>query len=570
MLNNIFDLIKFNLLNNLLNNRKLEQYISLSNIFMVSLIYFMFIYYNTFYNFYKQQKYSHIIIEGSRSINYSRSFCRYDNLFSTRFRAIWHYIQKNMKQLNIKSIKEITNETAKYNDYGDYLDNENKESDIFYINQTNSFKISDNIYCKVDFNNSHIEDSNNNNSNKNNNIVQENITLDIFSNYLTVYELNSFIDNLVIDFEKFQNKSRKDKLFIYTLSNSGMSSDHFNDRNREKNINWDELEFKSNKTFDKLFFNGKQDFINKINFFINNEDYYNKYGIPYTLGISLEGHPGTGKTSIIKCLANYLNRHLVVINLNKIKTCDELNKIFYENTYSYDNVKNSINFKEKIYVFEDIDCCMKIVKQRKTKKKKEQICKNKNKSNNSESNEKLDLNSESNSESNLESNLESNSESNLELNSDSDSNSDSELNSNKSNIKYKKRMNRRHMFEKLLFKESQKDDKLTLGYILNLFDGIKECPGRIIIITSNFMDKIDYALKRPGRIDINIKMDYIDSTSLNQFYEFYYNKSMNENLMDKYSNIYNYKLTPANLTNIFINTEENLFEIKLDYYLKTL
>ena len=557
MLNNIFDLIKFNLLNNFLNNKKLEQYLTFNNIFIISSIYFLFIYYSTILNFYKQQNYSHVIIEGSRSINYSRSFCRYDNLFSTRFRAIWYFIQKNMKNLDIKSIKEIPNETAKYNDYGDYLDNPNKESDIFYINQTNSFKLSNNVYCKVDFSNSNIEDS----SNKNNNIVQENIILNIFSNTLTVYELNAFIDTLVVDFEKFQNKSRKDKLFIYTLANSGMS-DYYNDRNREKNINWDELEFKSNKTFDKLFFNGKQDFMNKIDFFVNNEDYYNKYGIPYTLGISLEGHPGTGKTSIIKCLANYLNRHLVVINLNKIKTCDELNKIFYENTYSYDNLKNSINFKKKIYVFEDIDCCMKIVKQRKMKKSNK---KNKNEDNNSKLNSKLE------SESGTESELKSKSE--LESESESESESKSESESNKSSKKYKdykKRLNRRQLFEKTLFKECQKDDKLTLGHILNLIDGIKECPGRIIIITSNFMDKIDYALKRPGRIDVNIKMDYIDLISLNQFYEFYYDNHMDKNLIDKYLNIYNYKLTPANLTNIFINTEINSFEEKLDLYLKTL
>ena len=55
------------------------------------------------------------------------------------------------------------------------------------------------------------------------------------------------------------------------------------------------------------------------NFFINNKDWYNKEGNPYTFGLGLSGPPGTGKTSIIKCIANMLNRHLIVIPLNKIK-----------------------------------------------------------------------------------------------------------------------------------------------------------------------------------------------------------------------------------------------------------
>ena len=539
MLDNIFDLMKYNLLNNLLNSGTLNRYISQQNIFLFSCIYLLFIYHKSILNYYKQLKYSHVIIEGSRSINHSRSFCRYDNLFSTRFRAIWHYIQKNMEKLDIKSIKEISNESGKFNDYGDCIVSNYSESDIFYINQTNSFKLYDNIYCKVEFNNSNI-----NTENDKSKIVQENITLDIFSKNISLYEINRFIDTLVLEFEKFQNKSRKDKLFIYTLSNPGISD--YNDRNREKNLNWDELEFKSNKTFDKLFFSNKQKFLDKIDFFINNEDYYNKYGIPYTLGISLEGHPGTGKTSIIKCIANYLNRNLVVINLNKIKTCEELNKMFYENTYSSDNLKNSINFKNKIYVFEDIDCCMKIVKQRKDK---------------SDKSDKSDKKSDKSNKSNKSNKSDSDSDSDFD--SDSDSDRSSKKTSNRSN-----RSNRRQFFENELFKESQKDDKLTLGHILNLFDGIKECPGRIIIITSNFLDKVDYALKRPGRIDINIKMDYIDINTLSQFYNFYYNINMCENLMSKYNNIYEYKLTPANLTNIFIDTIENLFEINLDAYLK--
>ncbi len=45
------------------------------------------------------------------------------------------------------------------------------------------------------------------------------------------------------------------------------------------------------------------------------------------------------------------------------------------------------------------------------------------------------------------------------------------------------------------------DEKLTLGEILTVFDGILEVPGRIIIITSNHPENIDKAFMRPGRID---------------------------------------------------------------------
>ena len=554
MINNFIDILKFNLYSSLLNNINLNNYLTMSNLVIFSFLYGLLNYYDYIFNLYKHYKYNHIIIEGSRSINYSRSFCRYDNLFSSRFRAIWHFIQKNMESLNISSIKEITDEAANYNDYGDYCENNTKKNntDMFYVNQEKCLRLYNNIYCKVIYDNSNIQTDND--TNKAKTIIKENITLDIFSDKLSVYAINNFVNDLVIDFEKFQNKSRKDKLYIYSLINSCNSD--YDGRNREKTV-WEEIEFKSNKTFDKLFFDNKQNFLDKINFFENNEDYYNKYGIPYTLGISLEGHPGTGKTSIIKCLANYLQRHLVIINLNKIKTCDELNNIFYESTYNCNNTTNSINFKKKIYVFEDIDCCMNIVKQRRDKKSNEESDKNSNEESDKNSNEESDKNS------NDESNKELNSS--YEIDSDSDSDTDSYSNSNNSK---KSKMNKRTKFEKLLCKLNKKDDKLTLGHILNLIDGIKECPGRIIILTSNYMDKIDYALRRPGRIDINIKMDYINTQNLNDFYKFYYNENMSDNLLCKYENIKKYSLSPANLTNILISTSKYMFEEALDKYLE--
>ena len=40
---------------------------------------------------------------------------------------------------------------------------------------------------------------------------------------------------------------------------------------------------------------------------------------------------------------------------------------------------------------------------------------------------------------------------------------------------------------------------LNLADVLNILDGILECPGRIVIMTTNHPDKLDPALIRPGR-----------------------------------------------------------------------
>ena len=68
--------------------------------------------------------------------------------------------------------------------------------------------------------------------------------------------------------------------------------------------------------------------MNKIEFFENNKEWYDREGHPYTLGIGLHGPPSTGKTSIIKSIANHLKRHLIVIPLSKIKTQTQFNKAF--------------------------------------------------------------------------------------------------------------------------------------------------------------------------------------------------------------------------------------------------
>ena len=54
-------------------------------------------------------------------------------------------------------------------------------------------------------------------------------------------------------------------------------------------------------------------------------------------------------------------------------------------------------------------------------------------------------------------------------------------------------------------------EKLTLSGLLNIMDGILETPGCIIIMTSNYPERLDGALIRPGRIDLKIEFPYCDA-----------------------------------------------------------
>jgi chaperone BCS1 len=97
---------------------------------------------------------------------------------------------------------------------------------------------------------------------------------------------------------------------------------------------------KRKRSLDTIFTNGDQKelIVERIRWFLANEDWYLCRGIPYKQVFLLHGVPGTGKTSLIYGIASHFGRDLcTVTNLTNV---DELLRTMPSNTFA---------------VFEDID-----------------------------------------------------------------------------------------------------------------------------------------------------------------------------------------------------------------------
>ena len=94
-----------------------------------------------------------------------------------------------------------------------------------------------------------------------------------------------------------------------------------------------------------------------------------------------------------------------------------------------------------------------------------------------------------------------------------------------------------------------------MSFLLNLLDGILETPGRILIITSNYPDRLDDALIRPGRIDLNVRVGHCDIDMINQMFQFFY-----ENSYFTVGNDFRFKkkITPAELNKIMLDNFNNI------------
>ncbi|CAH8388792.1 unnamed protein product [Eruca vesicaria subsp. sativa] len=202
---------------------------------------------------------------------------------------------------------------------------------------------------------------------------------------------------------------------------------------------WSNVPFHHPATFETLAMDPeKKERIKKdLVKFSKGKDYYKKVGKPWKRGYLLFGPPGTGKSTMISAIANFLKYDVYDLELTTVKDNSELKKLLLDTK------------GKSIVVIEDIDCSLDLTGQRKSKKEED------------------------------------------------DEDDDDEEKKKKDD-------------EKKAKMEAEKQSKVTLSGLLNSIDGLwSACSDeKIIIFTTNFVDKLDPALIRRGRMDNHIEMSY--------------------------------------------------------------
>ena len=104
-------------------------------------------------------------------------------------------------------------------------------------------------------------------------------------------------------------------------------------------------------------------------------------------------------------------------------------------------------------------------------------------------------------------------------------------------------------------KDREKPQKLTLANILEVMDGVMEMEGRMLIITTNYPEKLDKALIRPGRIDMKVHFGPMRGQNIIEMYKHYFEMDPPANI--SVNQLPDLKWTPAEVTQVFLNNMHN-------------
>lgn len=315
--------------------------------------------------------------------------------------------------------------------------------------------------------------------------------------------LHKFVDQAMETFE--QEKRNKLGSETYYFDHMSGSSSMVQSPVGSRSCLFTKSKFTSNRTLSNVYLAQIGDLKSRVEFFMRRRDWYDSKGIPHTLGIVMYGEPGCGKTSTIKAIANETKRHIFNIQLSEIKSKETLKDLFYNDQVFvlHEGKREVLNIplKQRLYVIEDIDAMDSVVLKRNPKQSEE------------DKERQIKVQAE---------------------------------------LEHLKQVQGDAVAKAMLHgKQSDESDKLDLATLLNVLDGVRETPGRVIILSTNYPERLDEALVRPGRFDILLEFEKHSCAVLQQHIEKHYDCKLTEQQITQiHQPSLHKKWTPAEVSQI--------------------
>ncbi|XWS73386.1 hypothetical protein CRYUN_Cryun02cG0123600 [Craigia yunnanensis] len=157
--------------------------------------------------------------------------------------------------------------------------------------------------------------------------------------------LKSYLDHVSSTAEEFERVSRERRLF----TNNGHGS---------YESGWVSVPFRHPSTFDTLALEPelKKQIMEDLTAFASGREFYHRVGRAWKRGYLLYGPPGSGKSSLIAAMANYLCYDVYDLELTKVTDNSELRALLIQTT------------NRSIIVIEDIDCSVDLTMDRMSKR----------------------------------------------------------------------------------------------------------------------------------------------------------------------------------------------------------